>query len=101
MVASAQGRVVRGLQALEVPGGVPRIALTSGEPAGIGPDLCLALARHELPCQLICLADPNLLAERARLLALEDLGLPPYIPGSNQLHTPGSLTVLNLSLIHI
>jgi 4-hydroxythreonine-4-phosphate dehydrogenase len=81
-----------------VPGGVPRIALTSGEPAGIGPDLCLALAQHELPCQLVCLADSNLLAERARLLGLEDLALPPYRPGGARQHAPGSLTVLNCPL---
>src|SRR2546430_13041165 len=44
----------------------PRIALTSGEPAGIGPELCLALAREELPCELVCLADRTLLSERDR-----------------------------------
>jgi len=49
---------------------LPRIALTSGEPAGIGPDLCLALARETLACDLVCLADRTLLAERARQLKL-------------------------------
>src|SRR5256885_490514 len=48
----------------------PRIALTSGEPAGIGPELCLALAREELPCELVCLADRALLSERAAQLSL-------------------------------
>src|SRR5436309_15954707 len=48
----------------------PRIALTSGEPAGIGPELCLALAREELPCELVCLADRTLLSERATQLNL-------------------------------
>ncbi|MBV8911189.1 MAG: 4-hydroxythreonine-4-phosphate dehydrogenase, partial [Gammaproteobacteria bacterium] len=36
---------------------IPRIALTSGEPAGIGPEICLALAGGELPCEIVCLAD--------------------------------------------
>jgi 4-hydroxythreonine-4-phosphate dehydrogenase len=49
---------------------IPRIALTSGEPAGIGPELCLALAAEALPCELVCLADQALLAERARRLSL-------------------------------
>src|ERR1700686_550127 len=49
---------------------IPRIALTSGEPAGIGPELCLALARDELPCELVCLADREMLSERARQLNL-------------------------------
>jgi 4-hydroxythreonine-4-phosphate dehydrogenase len=49
---------------------VPRIVLTSGEPAGVGPELCLALARSTLPCELVCLADQALLEERARALKL-------------------------------
>ncbi len=46
----------------------PRIALTSGEPAGIGPELSLALAGDALPCELVCLGDRGLLEERARQL---------------------------------
>ncbi len=59
---------------------VPRIALTSGEPAGIGPDLCLSLARAELelPCEVVCLADLRLLASRARLLGMKDVELRPH-----------------------
>src|SRR3981081_1216384 len=49
---------------------IPRVALTSGEPAGGGPELCLALARDPLPCELVCLADRALLSERARQLTL-------------------------------
>lgn len=48
----------------------PVIALTAGEPAGIGPDLCVMLAQESLPCQLVFLADPEILQERARLLNL-------------------------------
>lgn len=47
-----------------------RIALTSGEPAGIGPELCVAIAQRELPCELVCLADRDLLASRARQVGL-------------------------------
>ena len=66
MDAPPAGRGVRRVQALRR----PRIALTSGEPAGIGPDLCLAIAREALDCDLVCLADRALLAERARALGL-------------------------------
>jgi 4-hydroxythreonine-4-phosphate dehydrogenase len=45
--------------------------LTSGEPAGIGPELCLALAAQELPCELVCLGDRALFSERARQLNLK------------------------------
>ncbi|MBV8876087.1 MAG: 4-hydroxythreonine-4-phosphate dehydrogenase PdxA [Gammaproteobacteria bacterium] len=49
---------------------IARIALTSGEPAGIGPELCLSLAAEELPCELVCLGDRTLLEERSRALGL-------------------------------
>ncbi len=49
---------------------IPRIALTAGEPAGIGPDLIVALAQQPHAAQLIAIADPNLLQQRAHLLGL-------------------------------
>jgi 4-hydroxythreonine-4-phosphate dehydrogenase len=49
---------------------VPRIALTAGEPAGIGPELCLAVARREWACELVCLGDRALLEERARMAGI-------------------------------
>jgi 4-hydroxythreonine-4-phosphate dehydrogenase len=75
-----------------------RIAVTSGEPAGVGPDLCLQLARGPLPCELVCLGDRELLAARARQLSLK-LNLWDYEPGSEpRPHTPGTLAVLNIPL---
>ena len=49
---------------------IPRIALTPGEPAGIGPDLVIALAQQQHNAQLIAIADPNLLQQRAQQLGL-------------------------------
>jgi 4-hydroxythreonine-4-phosphate dehydrogenase len=46
----------------------PIIALTPGEPAGIGPDIVLALMQRPLACDLVLIADPAMLAERAALL---------------------------------
>ncbi|SFP07015.1 4-hydroxythreonine-4-phosphate dehydrogenase PdxA [Pseudomonas borbori] len=46
-------------------------ALTPGEPAGIGPDLCLLLARQAQPHALIAIASRELLAERANCLNLD------------------------------
>lgn len=43
-----------------------RIALSAGEPAGIGPDILLSLANHNQPFELVVFGDPNLLAERAK-----------------------------------
>jgi 4-hydroxythreonine-4-phosphate dehydrogenase len=49
----------------------PRLfALTPGEPAGIGPDLCLLLARTAQPHALVAIASQTLLAERAQQLGL-------------------------------
>jgi len=47
---------------------MPRIILTSGEPAGIGPDLCIQLAANEWPCHVLVAGDADLLRERCRLL---------------------------------
>ena len=44
---------------------LPVLAVTSGEPAGIGPDICLDLAFADLPCRCIVLGDKNLLQSRA------------------------------------
>ncbi|WP_041600387.1 4-hydroxythreonine-4-phosphate dehydrogenase PdxA [Halothiobacillus neapolitanus] len=58
---------------------VPRLAITSGEPAGIGPDLLLVLGAREsdgadflakLPVELVILGDRGVFDERAKLLGL-------------------------------
>jgi 4-hydroxythreonine-4-phosphate dehydrogenase len=46
------------------------IALTPGEPAGIGPDIVIALARRALDCRLAVIADPELLRRRAAELGV-------------------------------
>ncbi|MEP7068414.1 MAG: 4-hydroxythreonine-4-phosphate dehydrogenase PdxA [Usitatibacter sp.] len=43
------------------------MALTAGEPAGIGPDLCALLAREKLPGRVVIVGDPEVIAERARM----------------------------------
>lgn len=47
-----------------------RLAVTAGEPAGIGPDLCIQIAQHGHPHELVVIADPNLLEQRAKQLQL-------------------------------
>jgi 4-hydroxythreonine-4-phosphate dehydrogenase len=42
----------------------PVIVLTSGEPAGVGPELCAKLARQPLPARVVILGDAELLAQR-------------------------------------
>ena len=49
---------------------IPRIAITSGEPAGIGLDLCVLLAYQAIAAEIIIIADPTALAGRAEQLGL-------------------------------
>ena len=69
------------------------LAITAGEPAGIGPDLCLQLARHELP--LVVIADKVLLQQRAAQLGLDVL-LHDYTPATPQ--ASGKLSVLHVPM---
>ena len=48
-----------------------RLAVTAGEPAGIGPDLCLSLAERERDTELVIVADADFMRERARMLELD------------------------------
>ena len=47
-----------------------KLALTPGEPSGIGPDLVIQLAQRALPIELVIFADPDLLSARAQQLGL-------------------------------
>jgi len=75
-----------------------RIAITPGEPAGIGPELCVQLAQQAFPCQLVVVADPDLLRERAASLglALELLTFNAAEPPAPA--TPGALYCLPVHL---
>ncbi len=57
----------------------PVIAVTPGEPAGIGPDL-MALLDYDDTADWVCIADPDLLDERARLRR-RTRHWPRYAPG--------------------
>ncbi|MDR2189349.1 MAG: 4-hydroxythreonine-4-phosphate dehydrogenase PdxA [Azonexus sp.] len=73
----------------------PKIAVTSGEPAGIGPELCLRLSEWQGDAQPVLLADRALLQQRA-----EQLGLAARLRDyrSDQTPQPGVLDVLHLPL---
>jgi len=46
------------------------LVITAGEPAGIGPDLCLALAQTQWSDRVVVIADPEILESRARQLGV-------------------------------
>lgn len=47
------------------------IAITSGEPAGIGPDICLQIAARQSQHDVVFLGDPDIFATRAAALGLD------------------------------
>lgn len=49
---------------------LPRLAITTGEPAGIGPDIVLQAAQRDWDAELVVFADPGLLRQRAQVLGL-------------------------------
>jgi 4-hydroxythreonine-4-phosphate dehydrogenase len=78
-----------------------RLAVTPGEPAGIGPDLLISIAQHArlLPaeCELIVIADPDLLLTRARQLG-KTLTLRDWRPDVYRAPEDGCLSVLPVQL---
>ena len=78
---------------------LPVLAVTSGEPAGIGPDICLDLAFAELPCRPVVLGDKDLLVQRAEMLG-KNVVLRNFVP-SDADKAPlchGELEVLHIPL---
>jgi len=87
------------------------LALTPGEPAGIGLDLAVLIAQQALPYCLVAVADPSALKDRANLLGLtlhikELTGLPSK-PGELQVIPvecpkpiePGVLNIANAEYV--
>ena len=62
-------------------GRVPTLAVTAGEPAGVGPDLCAALAARRMDCRVVLIGDRTLYG-RARGRRALARSLPDYDPGT-------------------
>ncbi|MES9969084.1 MAG: 4-hydroxythreonine-4-phosphate dehydrogenase PdxA [Candidatus Thiodiazotropha sp.] len=80
---------------------ISRLALTPGEPAGVGPDLCVMLAQKPYPeTEIVAIADPVLLQTRAERLgmALELIPFDHHLPASPL--PPGKLRYLPATLAH-
>ncbi len=56
------------------------VAVTSGEPAGIGPDICLALAGRELSADIVVIGDAAMLEARAAALGVTTLPSIVHVP---------------------
>lgn len=73
------------------------IAITAGEPAGIGPDLCIQLAQNPRDYPLVIISNIELLHQRAAQLKL-DLDIIPYCKGQNPTTQARALCVLDIPL---
>lgn len=77
---------------------LPRIAITAGEPAGIGVDLCVLLAHQPLNAEVVVIADVNMLQDRAKALNV-DIHIQEYSAKSHTVHLGnGAITVLHQAI---
>ena len=77
---------------------LPRLALTAGEPAGIGPELIAKLAAGDLAADLVAVMDSRLLDSAARAAGI-DLRITPYAAHDSIIaRTPGSIRVAAMTL---
>jgi 4-hydroxythreonine-4-phosphate dehydrogenase len=69
----------------------PRLALVPGEPAGVGPELCVRAAQHAWDADLVAFGDRAVLAQAARTLGLPIEFTDPGAPGA-----PGVLPIVEI-----
>ena len=75
---------------------ITRIAITAGEPAGIGPDILLSAATQPHNAQLVAIGSEAVLAERAKQLGL-NVALAPYSSNDDvTAHVPGTLPLIDI-----
>ncbi len=81
------------------PSAKPVIAVTSGEPAGVGPELCARLPTREFFARLVVLGDRELIAVRAKVNNNGNGKAPTIVDYDPKvLPPPGALEVLHLPL---
>jgi 4-hydroxythreonine-4-phosphate dehydrogenase len=94
---------------------LPRLVITPGEPAGIGPDICIKLVQYKIPASIIFIADPGVIEQRAEQLQLDieivylgpddaipvhQAGLFPLLPISTATKvTAGKLSATNVAYV--
>lgn len=74
---------------------LPRIVVTAGEPAGIGPDVVLRALQSEIAAHVTVIADVDLLRRRAAMLDLPSDICPLESPSDTSPHTPNRIQVLH------
>ena len=72
---------------------LPRIIITTGEPAGIGPDITVQIAQENINADIVAIGDPDLLQDRASALGLP-LSLNEFVDAHKQKHIAKSLRII-------
>jgi len=72
---------------------LPRIIITTGEPAGIGPDITVQIAQENINADIVAVGDPDLLHDRASALGLP-LSLNEFVHAHKQKHVAKSLRII-------
>jgi len=75
-----------------------RLAITPGEPAGIGPDITIAIAQQAQPYELVAICDPELLQQRANALGLTLKIIPFDASATHRTSAAGEISVLTSHL---
>ena len=74
------------------------IAITPGEPSGIGPELTLKLAQQSFNFEIVAIANLEMLQQQSKLLGL-DVKFKNFDKNiNNQIHRPGELNVINVEM---
>ena len=75
---------------------IPRIAITSGEPAGIGPDICVLLSQLGIAADITVIGDMDVLKHRAQQLNIT-MDIEPYeLTQAPKIHHKHSLKILHI-----
>ncbi len=83
---------------------IPRLLLSTGEPAGIGPDIAILSAQHTFDADIITIGDPDLFQQRAKMLGVEinieiaSLDAPPSLKAARRATPKNTLKVLPVNL---
>jgi len=77
---------------------IPRIIITTGDPAGIGPDIAIQIAQQAWPAEIVVIADEELLTQRAQQISLP-ISLTVCDPNQTpEVHQPGKLKIIPIML---
>lgn len=77
---------------------IPRLIITPGEPAGIGPDVLLQTINQSWNAELIAIADPVVLIQRANVLNIPLKLISADLTQTPTAHIPGTLKIIPVTL---